>query len=221
MSTLTDCVETLALLPSLCATRTAGVLAGVVAHAGRLEAYLRLSVPAMLMGIFEWWSWDLVTFLAGLCPDPQTALAANALLGSAIMAAYALPIGLQAGVQTLVGNALSAMPREARLGAKSSVLAICCMVAQCSLLYTFRRFWASPSVPSLPWARKSRHYSDGLSSFVLVTGCGSCHWSHHRRGQAGSHRPILCIAYWVLGLPLGALAAFSVRGMACLVCGEA
>lgn len=31
--------------------------------------YLRLAVPALLMCIIEWWSWDVVNFLAGLCPD--------------------------------------------------------------------------------------------------------------------------------------------------------
>jgi len=53
-------------------------------------AYLKISVPAMLMGIFEWWSWDIVNFLAGLCPHPKSTLATNALLGSIISLPYCL-----------------------------------------------------------------------------------------------------------------------------------
>lgn len=215
MSTLTDCVGALALLlVAVCDEDCRRCWPGWSAQCWRgWKPYLRLSVPAMLMGIFEWWSWDLVTFLAGLCPDPQTALAANALLGSAIMAAYALPIGLQAGVQTLVGNALGAQsPREARLGAKvGGVLAICCMVAQCSLLYTFRRFWASlfraeptvgKEVASL--LRWTVFFCAGDGLQIVLTGVIT------GAGKQAVTTPILCIAYWVLGLPLGALAAFSV-----------
>ena len=85
---------------------------------------MKISVPAMLMGIFEWWSqlgrclrlpqgssqgqarslccaglalhchcfrsWDIVNFLAGLCPHPKSTLATNALLGSIISLPYCL-----------------------------------------------------------------------------------------------------------------------------------
>ena len=61
--------------------------------------YLSIAVPALLMGIFEWWSWDIVNFLAGLCHehgqshDAKTSLATNALLGIIISLAYCIPIG--------------------------------------------------------------------------------------------------------------------------------
>ena len=38
-------------------------------------AYLKIAVPCFVMGVCEWWSWDIVNFLAGLCPEPKTALA--------------------------------------------------------------------------------------------------------------------------------------------------
>ena len=30
-------------------------------------AYLKIAVPCFVMGVCEWWSWDIVTFLAGEC----------------------------------------------------------------------------------------------------------------------------------------------------------
>ena len=174
-------------------------------------SYLRLAVPAMLMGIFEWWSWDAVNFLAGLCPEPQTALATNALLGNIISLAYCLPVGLQAGVQTLVGNALGAnSPRGGLVCARiGGALALVSMCVQCVLLYTFRSVWAhlfdaEPAVGAqvtslLQWVV---FFCGGdIIQLVLsgvITGAGK---------QAVT-TPILGVSYWVLGLPLGAFAAF-------------
>ena len=106
-------------------------------------AYLKLAIPAMLMGIFEWWSWDIVNFLAGLCPDPKTTLATNALLGQIISLAYCLNIGVQQGTQTLVGNAVGA--GDAKIARRSSIvggsIGVIAMLCQCLGLYLFRDGW--------------------------------------------------------------------------------
>lgn len=106
----------------------------------------------MLMGVFEWVSWDIVSFLAGLCADPKTTLATNALLSQIISLAYCISSGLSTGVQTLVGNALGAGRTQraievCRVGFGGGVL---CMALQCVLLYFTRNQWAALfKVPSV------------------------------------------------------------------------
>ena len=110
--------------------------------------------PAMLMGVFEWVSWDIVSFLAGLCADPKTTLATNALLSQIISLAYCVSSGLSTGVQTLVGNALGAGHTQraievCRVGFGSGVV---CMALQCVLLYFTRNQWAALfKVPDVPF----------------------------------------------------------------------
>ena len=180
-------------------------------------AYLRLAVPALLMGIFEWWSWDIVNFLSGLCHDatgqhdPQTSLATNALLGNIISLAYCLPIGLQTGTQTLVGNALGSQSPESAKGVARVGLAMGClvMVAQAAALVALRGVWAhlftaEPAVGQyvtalIPWVVLFNG-GDGVQIVLsgVITGAG----------KQALTTPVLCLAYWVLGLPLGSVAAF-------------
>ena len=178
------------------------------------KSYLKLAIPAMLMGIFEWMSWDIVSFLAGLCHTPhtaQTSLATNALLGQIISLAYCVPLGLQTGVQTLVGNALGAQsPIGAKLVARvGSILGVLVMVIQAVALVVLRKQWAllftaEPQVGSyvaelLPWV-VFFNAGDGVQLCLsgVITGAGKQHVT----------TPVLCVSYWILGLPLGAVAAF-------------
>lgn len=126
-----------------------------------------------------------------------------------------IPYGVQTGVQTLVGNALGAQqPQSARLTARVGLLmAIVVMAAQAALLIVFRRAWthlftAEPAVglrvaSLLPWVVLF-NMGDGIQIVVsgVITGAGK---------QAVT-TPILGLAYWVIGLPLGAVAAFYVPG---------
>ena len=173
--------------------------------------YLKLAVPALLMGIFEWWSWDIVNFLAGLCPEPKTALASNALLGQIISLAYCAPGGLQAGTQTLVGNALGAQaPRAARRAAHVGLaLAAGVMGAQAVALFALRGRWAALFSSEPEVGREVRR----LLQWVVVFNAGDgvqlvVSGAITGAGKQGATPLVLFVAYWVLGLPLGALAAF-------------
>ena len=175
------------------------------------RAYLALAVPAMVMVIIEWWSWDIVNVLAGLCPDPKTTLAVNALLGNVISLAYCVPCGLQAGTQTLVGNALGGRaPDTARDAAVvGALLGVAAMALQAALLFAFRGAWASlfdsePDVGRRVTALLKFvvffNAGDGIQLVLsgVITGAG----------KQRATTPVLFASYWILGLPLGALAAF-------------
>jgi MATE family multidrug resistance protein len=197
--------------------------------------YLRIAVPAMLMCIFEWWSWDIVNFLAGLCPDPETALATNAVLGNVVSLAYILPCGLQSGTQTLVGNALGARsPAAARVAARVGLwMGVGVMLLQAAALYLLRNAWANVFDPSQPAVGQNVASllrwvvffcaADGVHRDLdsLRTSAASTHDGGHfsqvqlilsgvitGAGKQKTTTPVLFSCYWLLGLPLGAAAAF-------------
>ena len=138
-------------------------------------------------------------------------LAANALLGQIIILAYAVPSGLQAGTATVVGNALGARSvRGARMASRVGLaLGLVVMGVQAAALVASRRAWAGlfPAEPAvgaevaslLRWVVVF-NVGDGVQMVLsaVITGAG--------KQQATT--PVLFAAYFLLGLPLGGLAAF-------------
>lgn len=113
--------------------------------------FLKIALPAFLMGVCEWWSWDLVTFLAGECKTatgaqhdkPADVLAAQGLLASVLSVAYCLAMGINQGTTTVVGNALGANdPRRAKRAALVGfLLSIVSMIIGCGVLVLLRDKW--------------------------------------------------------------------------------
>lgn len=144
----------------------------------------------------------------------QDAVGLQALLGNIVFLAYAAPTGIQAGTQTLVGNFLGAQaPAKAKKAAQvGTLLGVATMAAQAAVLFVFRSAWASlfRSEPDV-----GRQVA-ALLKFVVVFNVGDgiqLVLSGVITG-AGKQRittPILFVSYWILGLPLGALAAFKFR----------
>jgi len=196
--------------------------------------YLQLAMPACAMGVFEWWSWDIVNYLAGLTRDPSQTLATNALLGQIISLAYCLSLGVQQGAQTLVGNAVGAgdvlcAKRATRVG---FCLGAAAMLVQCAFLIVFRHSWASlfqdekevhadpnylhaVTIPSLPPSLLPQ-VGERVASLMPLVACFTFLDGIQvvlsgiiiGAGKQGATPVILLVCYWVVGLPLGAVAAF-------------
>jgi len=72
---------------------------------GRL---LAISVPAYAMVATEWWSFEFLTLMAGLLPDPQTKVIAQTICSNIIGFMFMFSLGLSVAVCVRVGNALGA-----------------------------------------------------------------------------------------------------------------
>mmetsp|Transcript_27021 Transcript_27021/g.73044 ORF Transcript_27021/g.73044 Transcript_27021/m.73044 type:complete len:618 (-) Transcript_27021:837-2690(-) len=70
--------------------------------------YLQYGVPAAVMICLEWWVFEAVVIMSGWMPDAGTCLACMGILVNINAWCYMLPLGLAAGVNTLVANALGA-----------------------------------------------------------------------------------------------------------------
>uniref|UniRef100_A0A3Q4MIB7 Multidrug and toxin extrusion protein n=1 Tax=Neolamprologus brichardi TaxID=32507 RepID=A0A3Q4MIB7_NEOBR len=69
-------------------------------------SYMKLAVPSLLMVCFEWWIWEIGSFLAGLLGEGD--LAAQHVLNEIGTIAYMIPLGIHAAACVRVGNALGA-----------------------------------------------------------------------------------------------------------------
>lgn len=190
-------------------------------------AYLKIAVPCFVMGVCEWWSWDIVTFLAGECNTvtghpkifggnatdaPSEILAAQGLMQEILGTSYFLAVGVGAGTGTVVGNALgegdaAGAARAARVGHLMGTIAIGLGSASLVLL---RDYWQYVFPADADLIRIIRLMIIWVAAFGFMDG------SQVILGEvligAGKQAvtvPLLVVAYWILGLPLGSVAAFA------------
>ena len=181
--------------------------------------FLKIAFPAFLMGVCEWWSWDLVTFLAGEChtatgakPDkPTDVSAAQGLLASILAVSYALAIAVNGGGGTVVGNALGAGDaKRARNGAFAGFwMSVVSMLLGCGMLILLRDKWhfvfraeegITDIIKQMIYWVAIFAMADGMQTALAGAISGA--------GKQAVTTPILVVAYWILGLPLGSISAF-------------
>ncbi|XP_062109988.1 protein DETOXIFICATION 14-like isoform X1 [Humulus lupulus] len=78
--------------------------------------FLRFAIPSAAMSCLEWWSFELLTLLSGILPNPQLETSVLSVCVSTITTLYTIPEGLGSAGSTRVSNELGAgNPRAARL----------------------------------------------------------------------------------------------------------
>ncbi|WVZ13403.1 hypothetical protein V8G54_010969 [Vigna mungo] len=70
--------------------------------------FLKLAIPSGLMLCFEWWSFEMLTLLAGLLPNPQLETAVLSICLNATTLHYFIPYAVGASASTRVSNELGA-----------------------------------------------------------------------------------------------------------------
>ncbi|XP_004299024.1 PREDICTED: MATE efflux family protein 9-like [Fragaria vesca subsp. vesca] len=84
--------------------------------------FLRFAIPSAIMICLEWWSFELLTLLAGFLPNPRLETSVLSVCLSTIASLFTIPEALGAAVSTRVSNELGAgNPQAARLAVIASM----------------------------------------------------------------------------------------------------
>ncbi|RLN96996.1 hypothetical protein BBJ28_00009115 [Nothophytophthora sp. Chile5] len=178
---------------------------------GYTSLFLRLGFPGMLMMAVEMWAFEVLSILAGLLPDSVVALATHAAQMNVIVMIWTIWLGFSVAANIRVGNCLGAnMPKKAKLACQLSLaLVFALSLVTVAFLYGF-----SGSIPRL---FLDDHDSVALASnvmavwspFVIADATNSVVQGVFR--GAGRQKPAAItnvVAYYVGGIPLGALLGF-------------
>ena len=174
------------------------------------RGYLSLAVPGLAMSAIEWWSWDVNSLIAGMCADATMELESQTLLSNTYFVFYSIACVWQRGASSAIGNAVGAgkLKDSRTLSLATLTLSFACGVV-CVIGFSF----AADAVFAMftddkTVARRLDALIPLVCAFILldhmqvsVTGVivGA--------GYQSVMTPVLVVAYWVIGLPLGAFLA--------------
>ncbi|CAK9092445.1 Multidrug and toxin extrusion protein 2 (MATE-2) (mMATE-2) (H(+)/organic cation antiporter kidney-specific) (Solute carrier family 47 member 2) [Durusdinium trenchii] len=116
-------------------------------------AYLRVALPSAVLMWAEWWAYEAMSLLAGLCG--KTGLAAHTAACSVLLIVFQLPTGLGNATSAMVGHAIGAgSSTDAKSSLKVAVMLIlstCLLVAVIlipSRFFIARLYTSDPDVLS-------------------------------------------------------------------------
>ncbi|CAK9151295.1 unnamed protein product [Ilex paraguariensis] len=85
--------------------------------------FFRFGIPSVVMLCLEWWSYEIITLLSGLLPNPQLETSVLSVCLNTITLLYCIAYGLGSAVSTRVSNELGAgNPRGARVAVFAVIL---------------------------------------------------------------------------------------------------
>ena len=179
-------------------------------------SYLKLAVPGLFMSAIEWWSWDLNTVLAGLCANATLELDAQTFLSNTYFFFYSVACLWARGASTAVGNALGAnTPHEAATYARATVILSLGFAVVAGAIFrvnadaVFSAFSKDAAVVA-----RLKDLVNMLTAFVVFDAAQvALGGVIVGAGYQAVTTPILVVAYWVVGLPLGAYLAVGRPGL--------
>ena len=187
-----------------------------VSSVSEMVNYLALAVPGIVV-ISEWWASESAIFLSGrLAPDPSAALDGMTIYQSINTFFFMFPIGTSVATSARVGNFLgSNQPDQAALAATVGVCTALGVSAVCGILLLGTPHHLLPSLfsPDPHVVEQTARTIPLLALYVvgdgmqitfngIIKGCG----------RQCITMPIVVVAYWVVGLPLGYYLTFTKHG---------
>ncbi|TMW59157.1 hypothetical protein Poli38472_007302 [Pythium oligandrum] len=176
-----------------------------------VRIFLHLGIPGMLMMTMEWWAYEILAILAGWLPNGVVEVSAHAVLMTVASSMYMIFLGMAVSGNILVGNALGAnQPKKARLISRLTMTMVVSMSTLVALgVYIFRH-----DIPS--WLINDQEAIQRASETLLVmvpyeiVDATNCVIQGIYRGTGRQHMAAKtnAIAFYVVGIPLGALLAF-------------
>ncbi|MED6127635.1 Protein DETOXIFICATION 14 [Stylosanthes scabra] len=176
--------------------------------------FLHFALPSAGMICLEWWSFELLTLLSGLLPNPELEASVLSICLSITTTIYTIPEAIGSAASTRVSNALGAgSPGEARVAvaaamtlAGSQALLVSSIIFGCQhvlgYVYSYEQDvldYVTDMVPLLCLSIILDTLHGTLSG--IARGCG---WQ-----QLGTY--VNLGAYYVLGIPLAAILGFRIE----------
>lgn len=178
---------------------------------GGWGAYLTLAVPALVAITSEWWTYEVVIFMAGLLPNAEVAVGVMGLAFQISAVAYMSAMSLSAAVNTRVANELGAgNATAARLSCWTALAVVLAVQSSVSLgcLAAGRRVVAVLSNDARVEDLTMQIMPVLVSSFV---GDGANAVLQGVLRGAGRQLLGACLnlaGYWAFGVPLAVVLAF-------------
>lgn len=172
---------------------------------------LGLALPSVFQVCLEWWWYEIILFLSGLLPNPESCVAAMGILIQTTGTVYVLPFSLSLSISQRVGHELGgAQPARAKLAAMIGIM----MAAA----YGFSAFGMSVAMRSA-WGKlytADPQVLELISSVLPILGMAEVGNSPQTAAcgvLTGSARPkvgvwINIAAFYLVGLPCSAVLAF-------------
>ncbi|KAJ1382921.1 Multi antimicrobial extrusion protein [Sesbania bispinosa] len=176
--------------------------------------FFRFAIPSAAMICLEWWSFELLTLLSGLLPNPELETSVLSICLSITTTIYTVPEAIGSAASTRVSNALGAgNPQAARVSVSAAMtLAASEAVLVSSIIFACRQVlgyvfsneqdvvdYVTDMVPLLSLSVILDTLHGTLSG--IARGCG---WQH-----LGAY--VNLGAYYVLGIPIAAILGFLVQ----------
>ncbi|RLN89731.1 hypothetical protein BBJ28_00014867 [Nothophytophthora sp. Chile5] len=173
--------------------------------------FLRLGIPGLAMMAMEWWAYEVLAVMAGNLPDGVVAVSAHAVLMNVASSIYTVFMGVSISSNIRVGNCLGANhPKKARMISRttlSTVFVLSCFSA--TLVYLLR-----DQIPRIvindPVA--IQRASDALLVMVPYEILDSLNCViqgiYKGAGWQNMAAKTNVLAFYVIGIPLGAVLAF-------------
>ena len=193
-----------------------------------LGEFIRLGVSGMFMMCFQWWAFELVALISGWLPNAISAIGANAILLNLSSCTFMFYLGIAVSGNVRIGNALGAGdPKRAMVASVLSiVLASIVALILAGLLLVFQNtlptwftidddiikyvpiFFISLYIYVLFSLTQQAIFVTAL--FQLSDGVnGAVQGSFRGLGKLALGAKLNFVGYYVVGLPLGALFAFT------------
>jgi len=165
---------------------------------------LRLGLPNLVM-MSEWWASEIIIFLSGTLPNPETNVAAMSIYQSSNSMCYMLPTGFQITSNIRVGNELGANnPTAARNSAwVATLLGFISSVFCGSILITQRKKWGYIFTNSDDVVLVLSDLLVVLAVYVMADGTqGVLTGVIRGLGKQQLGGPVVLFSYYVIGIPL-------------------
>ncbi|XP_053940951.1 multidrug and toxin extrusion protein 2 isoform X2 [Cuculus canorus] len=176
------------------------------------DSFISLAIPSMLMICIEWWTYEIGSFLIGLLSVVE--LSAQSIIYEVSVVAFMIPLGLGTAASVQVGNALGAGDIEtAKRSSSTSLLCtggFCVAVgvilaaAKDVLGYIFTP--DKEIVDLVAWVMPVY-----VVFHLFEAMCGACSGVLRGIGKQKFGAILNTVAYYGMGLPLGAVLLFVVK----------